>query len=135
MKNVIKILILAILGIAAANAADVTLNFTDNSENELGFNVERRDGTDPLSPWVQIAQLAENVTTYVDTTVEIGETYTYRVNAYNHSGVSDNSNTATHTVVDPKYFEPFEPGETPGGLSTAQQSNGNVIAISAAEEP
>lgn len=76
---------------------DVTLAWTDNANNEVGFSIERRlsGGT-----FGQIAQVPANTTSYIDTTVATA-TYDYRVNAFNTAGNSPFSNTATIAVVVP----------------------------------
>jgi len=77
----------------------VSLTWRDNATNETGFNVER--STDGVT-FVQIATApARNNTgnvTYVDTTVTLGTTYTYRVSAVNALGASAYSNLASVTV-------------------------------------
>ena len=116
MKTLLTI-IAATLFALTAQAETLTLAWLDNSDNELGFKVERSiDGED----FVEIGSVGENVETYEDQTVEIGITYTYRVRAFNDGGTSGYSNTASATVVDPKYGEPFEPDESPGGLGVRQ---------------
>ena len=61
----------------------VTLNWEDDSNNELGFIIERK--TNSLD-FTEIAQVPANVTTYTDTTLSIENTYTYRIIPYNPYG-------------------------------------------------
>ena len=76
-------------------ATAVTLTWTDNAAGEIGYKVQGSlDGTN----WAEIASLAENATTYVDSGLTPGATYSYRVNAYNSLGSSAYSNTATVQV-------------------------------------
>jgi PKD repeat protein len=67
---------------AASQRGYVTLTWSDNSNNESGFYLERavqvRKGT-PV--YQRIAVLGQNVKTYVDTAAP--DTYYYRVQAYN----------------------------------------------------
>jgi hypothetical protein len=58
----------------------VSLTWTDNSDNESGFNITR-DGS-PL------ASVGANVTSYDDPTATAGTTYEYCVRAYNDCGES-----------------------------------------------
>lgn len=80
----------------------VVLTWTDNANNELGFYVERADGTGPDVVWARIATLnGANIATYTDTTVGTQATYSYRVQAFAANGtvVSTYSNVATAVVA------------------------------------
>ena len=68
------------------------LAWVDNSAGEDGFLVERRVGQS--DPYLPLVTLGPNVVTYVDTSVQIGVTYCYRVRAFKASGYSDPSNEA-----------------------------------------
>jgi hypothetical protein len=65
----------------------LSLNWTDNSGDEQGFRLERStdtrfgDSTDSLDP-------AADTTSYSDTEITAGETYYYRVMAFNAAGPS-----------------------------------------------
>jgi len=74
------------------------LTWTDNATNETGFIIERSDNG---GTFTQIATLAANVTSFVDTTVVLGNTYTYRVAASNVLGASAFSNTADVVIMLP----------------------------------
>jgi len=77
----------------------VILAWKDNSNNETGFIIERKDGEEA---WGQMDFVAANVTTYTDTNVQAGKTYSYKVNAYisgSPGSVSDYSNEVTITVA------------------------------------
>ena len=80
------------LSAAAVSSSRIDLSWTDNATNEQGFKVER--STDGVS-FAQIATVGANVTTYANTGVVTGTTYTYRVKAYNGPNDSAPSNTAT----------------------------------------
>ncbi len=90
------------LSATAVAAHEIDLSWTDNSDNESGFKIERCTGhlTDCLldSSFSQIAQVAANVVTYADTTVAASTTYTYRVRAFNGGGNSIYSNSAEATT-------------------------------------
>jgi FtsP/CotA-like multicopper oxidase with cupredoxin domain len=81
----------AATGLAAvAGKNRVTLTFTDNSNNETGFTVQR--ATSPGGPWLTVKTgLAGNVAgtglvSYLDSTVSTKHTYFYRVIANNVVG-------------------------------------------------
>ena len=88
------------LDLAATVAAttQVNLSWTDNSNNETGFRIERATG---LGVFVAIGTNAAGVTTYSDSTVVPATTYSYLVIAFNASGNSLPSNTATVTTTVP----------------------------------
>ena len=62
----------------AISSAQINLSWTDNSNNEDGFTIERRSGTD----WTRIADVNKNVTTYNDSGLTASTTYIYRVYSY-----------------------------------------------------
>lgn len=80
-------------GVGVVQAQQLTLTWTDTSNNEDGFRVERKDGM--TGTFSEIATTEMDVATYVDTAVAWGETYTYRVRAYNKAGNSAYSNEAS----------------------------------------
>lgn len=76
----------------AVSTDQIILSWIDNSREEIGFAVHRREGN---GPWVQIALLGPNVTRFADLDVRHGSTYTYRVQAVGSTGVSGWSNELT----------------------------------------
>lgn len=84
------------LSAAAVSSSQINLSWSDRSSNETGFKVERRLGSS--GTWAQIASRAANVATYSDTGRAAGTLYQYRVRAYNASGDSDYSGTASATT-------------------------------------
>ncbi|MBN1670489.1 MAG: fibronectin type III domain-containing protein, partial [Kiritimatiellae bacterium] len=81
-------------GLAAvpASSSRINLSWTDNSDNEDGFKIERRQsGTDP---WVRIATPAPNASAHTDTGLPANTHFYYKVNAYNTAGNSPYSNLA-----------------------------------------
>jgi len=82
--------------------SQISLKWSDNSEDELGFNIYKKPIYD--TAYVKIAELAENITTYVDTTFETDVEYAYRVSAYNEKGESEFSNEDFVKVI----YDPFE---------------------------
>jgi uncharacterized protein (TIGR02145 family) len=77
----------------------IDLSWTDNSNNETGFKIERRKGTDP---YTIIGSVNANVTTFSDTKLIPNGTYAYKVNAFNaNTKSSTNSNEVTVTASTP----------------------------------
>lgn len=73
----------------------VTMSWTDNSDNESGFKVERLDNSGAL---LQVINLNANTTSYVDKNLSENSSYQYRVQAYNSDGSSGYSNTILITT-------------------------------------
>jgi len=84
------------LGATAAVPREVHLSWTDASNNEVGFKVERRVASGAVFYQIGLTTDAE----ITDTTGAVDETYVYRVRAYNGSGNSAYSNESTATVFD-----------------------------------
>lgn len=99
MKKYLLALLLLLSGTAYAQSdATLTLNWTDNSNNEDGFAIERAAAS--TGPWTEIVRVAANVTTYQNTGLARGTVYHYRVRAFNAAGVSLYSNTANARTSD-----------------------------------
>jgi fibronectin type 3 domain-containing protein len=78
----------------AVSSNQVNLAWTDNSNNEDGFRIERCTNNN-CSSFVQIAQVGPNVNTFSNTGLAGNKTYRYRVRAFNASGNSAYSNIIT----------------------------------------
>jgi FtsP/CotA-like multicopper oxidase with cupredoxin domain len=79
---------------AVAGAQQIALAWTDNSSNETGFRIERAIGA---GAFASVGTVSPTVSIYIDTTVQPTTTYTYRVFAFDGTGDSLPSNTATVT--------------------------------------
>jgi titin len=80
-----------------ASSSQITLNWTDNADDETGFKIERSpDGN--AATFTQIATVGANVATYSDTGLLGGMTYHYRVRSTGTGGDSSYSNIARATT-------------------------------------
>ncbi len=77
-----------------ADLTQIDLRWTDNSNFEGGFKIERWNG----GGFVQINTVGANATTYTDTGRTPGQTYNYRVRAYNNIGDSGYSNESSTSL-------------------------------------
>jgi hypothetical protein len=75
----------------------LTLAWADNSTDENGFGIERKTGTN--GTFAPIATVGANINSYTDSGLIAGNTYCYRVNAFNASGVSAYTNEACKTIA------------------------------------
>lgn len=83
------------LSATAVSSNQVNLAWTDNASTETGFSIER--STDGVN-FAQIATTGANTTSYPDTGLSAATTYHYRIRAFNGSGNSGYSNSASATT-------------------------------------
>lgn len=102
------------LTIIVISSTQIDLIWTDNSTGETGFIIER--SADSGGTWTEIGRVGANVTSYNDTTVTEGTTYTYRVRAYDSNGSSGYSNEPAG--IDPTIANQF--GNATFGQATFQ---------------
>lgn len=99
MKFLKYLFITSLLTVSSViNAAQFTLTWIDNSNNELGFKIERAAGLNATSGFSQIATVPVDVVTYIDSNLPNSTSYSYRVRAYNAAGDSQYSNIAYDTT-------------------------------------
>ena len=71
---------------------NIKLNWTDNTDNEIGFILEKKKGA---GSYAILATLGANVLSYIDYDVYLDDTYYYRVYAFNLEGNSNYSNVVS----------------------------------------
>jgi hypothetical protein len=115
-------------------AATLTLSWSDRSNNEDGFRIERMVSGGVLT---QIATAGANVTSYADANLTSGLNYCYVVRAFNSAGTSDASNAACAVALDSGTgggtTQPGTDGGTtqPGtGGGTGNNSSGTITNLS-----
>lgn len=74
------------LSLSVKSDSEVKLIWNDNSNNEIGFKIERRTSS---SSWNEIATIGANSESYTNKGLNSGATYNYRLRAYNSYGNSD----------------------------------------------
>lgn len=101
----------------------INLSWTDNSNNETGFKIER--SADGGTSWAVLATVASDVTAYSNTGLHASLTYHYRIVAINSGGNSDYSN-----IADAITLNSTTPPSAPTSLSgTATPSQVNLTWI------
>ena len=108
------------LAAAAASAGQINLTWTDNSQVEAGFKIERCTGS-TCTNFAEIDQTGANVASHQDTGLAARTTYRYRVRAFNTPGDSGYSNIAAATT------------QTSGGGPTEPPSNLAASAVSSSQ--
>jgi len=109
------------LSATAASQSQIDLSWTDNSNNESGFKIERGSGSTPNS-WTEISTVGAGVTVYSNSGLSASTTYSYRVRAYNGAGNSNYTTQATATTSDP----PSNPPNAPSNLNANSQSSSRI---------
>lgn len=89
------------LEVTISTTSSVQLTWEDNSDDEVGFVIER---SIDLGGFELIDSVAFNVTDYIDNNLDVNSTYSYRVYAYNTAGNSEYSNTVNVDIAYPINF-------------------------------
>jgi titin len=95
----------------------INLEWSDNSDNETGFKIERKLAT--ATNFTQIATVGANVTAYADTGLAVNTKYFYRLRAFNAGGHSPFSTAVAGTTL------PNPPG-APANLAATVMSSSQI---------
>ena len=112
------------LTVTPISTSELTLNWTDLSDTEDGFRIER--STDGVS-FSEVNVVTANAAVFSDSGLAALTTYFYRVRAFNVGGLSDYSNIASATTQPPP-----PPAPPTGLLATAGD---RVITLTWDERP
>ena len=92
------------LNVDPYNSTTLTVSWTDNSEGESGFDIERStDGNN----WSNVGNTGPNENVFIDTGLESGSTFVYRVRALSGLGSSEESNTGSDTTYEATTGKPI----------------------------
>ncbi len=106
---------------SSMSSTQINLAWSDNSNNETGFRVERAAAA--TGPFSSLVALGANATSYTNTNLTASTTYYYRVIAFNASGSAAPSNVASATTMaqTPTVTIPIAPSNaTATSISTSQ---------------
>ena len=109
------------LAVVMLSSTSLRLTWTDNSDNETGFEIERAPGG--TTNFTRITTVAQNVKTYDDSGLSVSTSYSYRVRAVNSAGSSAYSNTATGTPQAPPVTPPAAPSNLTASGTTTTSTN------------
>jgi hypothetical protein len=93
----------------------VNLTWKDNSQDEAGFRIERRE---QATTFASLTSLPPNSTAFLDSSAQAGQQYVYRIIAMNAGGDSAPSNEATAMTPTPPPPPPEVPKLPPAGLDS-----------------
>jgi hypothetical protein len=115
------------LALSVISSSQINLSFSDNSSNEVNFEVERSVSG---GAFTRIATLGANVTSHSDPGLSPSTAYAYRVRAINAAGASGYSNTVNATtpaapVTSTNLVK--NPGFEEGGLNWEDWGNSIVV--------
>ncbi|MBI4244726.1 MAG: fibronectin type III domain-containing protein [Planctomycetes bacterium] len=116
----------------------ITLDWVDNSTNELGFSVERREDISPMPTFIEIYRTnLPDIIQWKDTNVLNNSKYTYKVRAYNNSGNSGYTNEVTiatdpPTIIPDPFPLPPDNKQTPKSGKKKSQSACFIATASSA---
>lgn len=99
------------LAVSGLTQAQAVVRWTDQSDNELEFQIERRPASG--GSFEQIATLTANVTSYADSGLMAEAGYLYRVRAANGAGESEYSNEFGIVTLSGASTTPVINGMTP----------------------
>jgi subtilisin family serine protease len=81
---------------AQLQGTDIILTWTDNSSGESGFKIERKESG---GQFTEIASVNANQTSYTDSGLKAGKTYSYRVRAFINGAYSAYSNESPSITI------------------------------------
>jgi hypothetical protein len=103
-----------ILNAQSTSDTAISLTWTDVSDNESGFVLERASAD--VGPYASATMTPADTTTYIDSGLTAATTYFYRVRATNAIGSSAPSAPASARTQDPPKVPPSAPPVAPDGL-------------------
>ncbi|MDQ7815132.1 MAG: fibronectin type III domain-containing protein [Patescibacteria group bacterium] len=99
----------------STNPQSVAISWTDSSDNEAGFRLERAEGA---GPFFGLTNLPSNSSSFLDVSVKSDTTYRYRMFASNQSGDSAPSSESTVQVPPLPPAPPEQQKLPPAGLDS-----------------
>lgn len=112
------------LSLVANSTTSITLNWTDNSNDETQFRIEQKIGTGAWSP---IATVQSNITTYTNTSLTENTKYYYRVRSI-ITGGNNSASTNIDSLTTGRTVNCSTASQFSTALSNAQAGDNIVLA-------
>ena len=106
------------LSVVSSSTSSISLVWTDNATNETGYTLQRCQAAG-CTTFATVATLGAGATSYVDTGLAAGTTYSYRLAAFNASGPSAWTQTTASTAI-------LTVPTAPGSPTASVGASGNV---------
>ncbi|MFW5785948.1 MAG: fibronectin type III domain-containing protein [bacterium] len=103
------------LSATAASDSEIELTWSDESGNETGFEIERREGT--RGDYSGLTTTSADVESYTDSDVSANTTYSYRIRAVNDADTSDWIDGASASTDGASYSVTVTDPETGSAIS------------------
>ena len=117
------------LAVAGVPGGVISVNWTDNSNSETGFRVERRE--ESFSEFQSLGVVDPNRTHFMDGFVIPGTEYVYRIVALTETELESSESGVAQIFTDPGPFSPpvVKPGNQAGNLSLDFEVSPEVIYV------
>ena len=115
--HLLAVSLLPVLVAPVSGEAQLALNWTINSSNHDGFVIERREAS--TGSFARVAIIAPTQSSYVDATISDGNTYCYRVRAFNEAGYSRSTNEACASTTKTMALAVVRSGTGSGSVSSS----------------
>jgi len=117
--------LIATLASPAQVQSSATLNWQDNSGNEQGFGIEMLSPID--ADFIEVGTVGANITQFsVSLSGNYGDTFCFRIYAFDAAGDSPDSNIACKTLPDAPSLPPVTAPTTPTGLHATLSSAATI---------
>lgn len=125
----------AFLSVNVSQAAELSVEWDDNSDNETGFHIERAPGAAPAaSAFVRVGSVGANVKIFADGGLPNKTAFTYRVQAFNADTVSVFSGTASGTTPPAPILAPSRARVTvPPQVTKVTVPSGTLLVVETAK--
>lgn len=117
------------LGATQVSSSEIDLVWTDNSDDETGFKIERKESGGSYS---QIDTVGSNVTSYSDSGLDSGTTYYYKIrahNAYGNSAYSNEDSATTYSDISDSTSDTVSVSESTSDSGEFSDSTSDTVTI------
>lgn len=118
------------LAVVPLSATSLRVQWTDRSDNETGFEIQRRRGSDPF---VRITTVGTDMSEFEDTGLQGNVQYDYRVRAVNAGGQSSYAGPASGLTFPAAPSNLAAAAQSPTSVGLSWRDNNGVPAVTRVE--